>query len=59
LLKLHYRKAKAHEELGEFTEAEEEVRKGLMINSDDKDLKDYLAFLKRRKSKETIKKLKE
>ncbi len=30
-----------------------------MINSDDKDLKDYLAFLKKRKSKETIKKLKE
>jgi len=29
-----------------------------MINSDDKDLKDYLAFLKRKKSKETIKKLK-
>lgn len=59
LLKLHYRKAKAHEELSEFTEAEEEIRKGLTINSEDKDMKEFLTIIKKKTSKEALKKLKD
>ena len=56
---MYYRKSKALEELGSMTEAEENVRKGLTINSEDKDLQDYLKVLKKKINKESIKKLKE
>ena len=56
---MYFRKAKALEQLELVSEAEETVRKGLAINSEDKDLQDYLKSLKKRQNKETIKKLKE
>lgn len=51
LLKLYYRKAKALEEMGSLNEAEENIRKGLTINSEDKDLQEYLKTLKRKQNK--------
>lgn len=59
LLKLHYRKAKALEEVGSITEAEDNIRKGLTINSEDKDLQLYLKTLKKKQNKLSIKTLKE
>jgi hypothetical protein len=41
------------------TEAEENVRKGLTINSEDKDLQDYLKILRRQHNRQVIAKLKE
>lgn len=58
-MKLFYRKAKALEEMGLLVEAEDHIRKGLTINSEDKDLQVYLKQLKKRQNKLTIKKLKE
>lgn len=45
--------------MNNLTEAEENVRKGLTINSEDKDLQDYLKLLRRQQNKQAIAKLKE
>ena len=45
--------------MNSLTEAEQNVRKGLTINSEDKDLQDYLKSLRRQQNKQVIVKLKE
>lgn len=45
--------------MGLINEAEENIRKGLTINSEDKDLQQYLKTLKKKQNKEIIKSLKD
>ena len=48
LLKLFYRMAKAHDKLGNTAKAEDSIRKGLAICSNDKDLQDFLKLIRRK-----------
>ena len=59
MLKLYYRKAKAHNELGQTAEAEESIRKGLTICSNDRDLQDFLKSIKKKQNKAQAKAMKE
>jgi hypothetical protein len=45
--------------LGQIAEAEDEVRKGLTVSSEDKDMKELLGVLRKKQTKEGVRQLKE